>query len=607
MRGDRPLLPTNEAYCSRRGGKFHPKKSIMRGISVPGYGRSDRGRTAAGRLAHRFDAALRRVAVLLALVVVSGLGCADRRPPSPPQAIVEPAREPAPPPGAEPLHVPAVRPGQFRVCGFSFHSPDELAVFRSALSSDDFVFTDLTPVFPDGTEVDGPTLARTKPGWFLDRCRPDLRCDVLVYSGEFAGAFFGSYGHFVTVQEMEEAACRSGCQGLFRHPLEVFLLGCNTLATKNADRRTPEEYRHVLLAHGYSHADAERVVALRYGPLGPSFRESLRRTFMGVPRLYGFSSVAPLGRVTAPRLREYFRRKGDYARYLSRVGRDSAPNKELLAAFAGTGLVQATGVTALEPIGMDRALVCGLYDDEDTVSDRLSIVRRLFARSDFLSFVPNVEVFFNRHPPHEYTGAEQRILAEIQSLEVPRREVADLVYRLDLSVLKMQLANLARQLAWITPTEHDRLAVEDLKQLLAEPLSSEVADIGCELSEYTRAGTELRSEDVPEQLLWHSEGYRLLDCLSPTDPRVSERMLRGLGNIDAATRQWAAYALWRRRPLDDEILVEIAPRLNDSSAEVRYLARRTFKAEAPLSARVLEAVRERDPSLANSLAQEEAP
>ena len=49
----------------------------------------------------------------------------------------------------------------------------------------------------------------------------------------------------------------------------------------------------------YANDLVSRLVDLRYGPLGPSFRESLRRSFMGVPRIYGFSSVAPRGEVTS--------------------------------------------------------------------------------------------------------------------------------------------------------------------------------------------------------------------------------------------------------------------------------------------------------------------
>jgi len=171
------------------------------------------------------------------------------------------------------------------VCTISFNGSEEVDVFRTLLPPDEFEFVDLAPDAAPGGDS-----GRT---WLLDACRRDVQCDVVIYSGEFAGRFFGTRPYALAVQEMEEAACQPRCDGLFHHAQEVYLLGCNTLATKNEDRRTPSEYLQVLLDHGFDRASAENVVALRYGPLGPSFREALRRTFADVPRVYGFSSVAP--------------------------------------------------------------------------------------------------------------------------------------------------------------------------------------------------------------------------------------------------------------------------------------------------------------------------
>jgi hypothetical protein len=505
-----------------------------------------------------------------------------------------------------------VQAEQFRVCAFAFHSPHELAIIKSHLPAKDFEFIELTPSPLFGEESVGPmTLSPSAasgppgndvPGWLMNRCRPDLQCDIVVYSGEFAGGFFGQSGVSLSVQEIEEASCQSRCQGLFRHPREVFLLACNTLATKDADNRTPREYLQVLLDHGFGRAAAERVVNLRYGPLGPSFRESLRRSFMGVPRVYGFSSIAPRGEITASLLQRYFQRKGDYGRYLTIADRDTKLNKELLASFAQTSLVQMTGLTPLEPAAADRALICRVYDDTQTVAERLRIVQQLFARSDFLSFVPTVEVFLSRHPSAELRGEERRVFKEIQTQEAARRQVIEQVYSLNVSALKMQLAHLALQLEWITKDEFRRLAVDGVRQLLAEPLSSEVVDITCELTKYVPAGAGLRSEEIPEQLFWHSEGFRLLDCLSPADARLSARMLAGLNSIDVSTRLWAAYALSRRLPLDDEVLKALlAKHVDEPSAGVRERVQWTFEAQGPLSADVWAAIRERDPALAEDL------
>ena len=163
------------------------------------------------------------------------------------------------------MRVGDVRAAPFRVCTFAFNSPDELAAIKSELSPRDFEFVDLSPahVFGEGGALlpMSSSASAPAPGWLMNRCRPDLHCDIVVYSGEFAGGFFGNYGVSLNVQEIEEASCQPRCQGLFHEPREVFLLACNTLATKNADDRTPQEYLQVLLSHGFSQAAAERVVA----------------------------------------------------------------------------------------------------------------------------------------------------------------------------------------------------------------------------------------------------------------------------------------------------------------------------------------------------------
>jgi len=537
-----------------------------------------------------------RATVLLALAVLSACGGGRG------------AKVPAPPaaPAAAPRPRLKLGPQALRVCAFGFHSPYELDVFRAHLPAADFDFVDLTPVSPTEPAAAGAApaispLLRTTPGWLLDRCQADLRCDVVVFSGEFAGGFFGRYGAFVAIQELEEASCQARCRGLFHEPREVFLLACNTLASKSADDRTPEEYLTVLLAHGFSREEAERVVDLRYGPLGPSFRESLRRIFMGVPRIYGFSSVAPCGEITAPMLERYFRRKGDYARYLGRAGRERAPNADLLAAFEETSLVQTTGVQPGETVAADRDLVCRLYDEGESVRTRLGIVGQMLARDDFLAFLPTIEVFLDRHPPSAYDRDERRQFVQIQSLERPRRQMTELMQRLKVSSSKMQMTHVALQLGWITPAAYQQIAAEAARQLLAEPLSTEVVNIACALARTAPAGASLRSEEIPDALFWQAEGYRMLDCLAPADARVSARMLAGLDSIDESTRLWAAYALSRRRPLDEAVLTRLAAQLGDPSAGVRERVRWIYAAEAPLSPAVLAAIRARDPSLAQAL------
>jgi hypothetical protein len=500
---------------------------------------------------------------------------------------------------------------QFRVCAFGFNSYEELAAVRSHLPPDEFDFVDFSahllaaqraqPEARTSSAMSEQAAGDGVPSWLLNLCRPDLQCDLIVYSGEFAGRFFGRYGSSVGLQEMEEASCQPRCQGLFHRAQEVFLLACNILATKDRDNRTPQEYLQVLLDHGFDRASAERVVELRYGPLGPSFRESFGRIFMGVPRIYGFSSVAPNGQWAASRLQQYFRAKGDYGRYLERASGDVKPNTDLLAAFDGTSLAQISGTTVSQSQATDRNLICTVYDNTRTVAQRLRTIRRLLARADFLSFLPTIEVFFNRHPPEQFEGEERRVFMEIQKNEVAREQVIALVHGLNVSALKLELAYLACHLGWITSDQFQRLAVDSARQLLAQPLTSDVMDIMCEITKRQPMSGNFSSEDLPEELFQRAEGLRLIACLSPVDDRVSARLVGAMESDDVWARLWAAYALSMRLPLDEATLKRAATHLDDPSTDVRQRLQWLFKTQRPLSADVRLAIRLRDPQLAEEL------
>jgi hypothetical protein len=84
-------------------------------------------------------------------------------------------------------------PARRTACVISFNSFDEIQAFRSSLPPDEFEFLDLAPQGPLPAETSEPT-GEQPPPWIFDRCRPDIRCEVAIYSAEFAGRFFGKNG-----------------------------------------------------------------------------------------------------------------------------------------------------------------------------------------------------------------------------------------------------------------------------------------------------------------------------------------------------------------------------------------------------------------------------
>jgi hypothetical protein len=498
--------------------------------------------------------------------------------------------------GADPL----------KACIFSFHGAEEIAVFQSRLPAGDFEILDLRSQMRRdaggiGTAADVASGATSEHGWLQEICRNDLECDITVFSAEFAGKFFGRLGRSLSLQEMEEASCQARCDGLFHTPREVFLLACNTLATKDFDMRGPAVYLQVLLDHGFDRASAERVVATRYGPLGPAFREAVRRIFMGVPRIYGFTSVAPLGEYSGPMLERYFDSVGNYRSHLERMQQDGPPNRAIAAAFAGTSLVETSGLVPSEPAAADRDQICALYDERRSVAHRLEIVANLMDRSDLLAFVPTVQTFINRHAFDAMGGEERRLFEEIQDNAGARERILALVYQLDVSALRLELGIFAVHLGWMPREEFRALVIDTVRHLLRRQLTSDMVDVMCEVPKYEVVGDQFDSEDLPEPLFRDAEGIRLISCLMPRGDKVSERLAGGLDAENLELRAWTAHALSRRLPLPDPVLLTVAAHLHDPSAEVSERLRWIFEAQRPLSSQVRSALAAQAPELAAAL------
>jgi hypothetical protein len=487
------------------------------------------------------------------------------------------------------LPVEAATSGSKRLqaCFVSFNEPDEVDVFRSHLDLERFELVDIRPL------ARGQSLAGSgTPGasWILDACVPEVRCDLVVISGEFAGHFFGSGGS-LSLQAMEEASCQARCAGLFHHPREVFLLACNTLATKDQDSRTPESYLRVLLDHGFDRALAERVVELRYGPLGPSFRESLRRIFAGVPHIYGFFSVAPRGEYSAPMLERYLRATPDY---VAALARETGRNPRLRASFAGTSLTETTGLSPAEAGANDRDHICALYDESRPLGERLRIAYGLVLRPDALRFIPTLQVFLSRHPSESFGTVERSVFLEIHAADRTRDAVLELVHALDVSALQLELAHFAALVGWLERAELHALAAAGATHLLRRPLTGEAIDVMCEIVKHESLRDDFDADDIPGQLYTDADGLRLVACLAPADPRVSPRVLPGLRSRDPVQRQWAAYALTQLRPSDPRVLVELVPYLHDPSPEIAARIRWLFQVQAPLPPAVVRAMEEAD-------------
>lgn len=181
-------------------------------------------------------------------------------------------------------------------CTVTINSKNEAEIFKKHLSPENWNFIELAPT--DSSD-------KTDKTWFNQACQKNIRCDLLIISGHFGGTFFGSSKLTLSTEDLEKNSCDQKCDGILKQPREVFLFGCNTLATKEKDRRTPEDYLQVLLADGFSMAQASQIVSFHYSSFGNSFKDTMAQVFASVPRLYGFSSIAPSGVSISPLLNNY--------------------------------------------------------------------------------------------------------------------------------------------------------------------------------------------------------------------------------------------------------------------------------------------------------------
>ena len=106
-----------------------------------------------------------------------------------------------------------------------------------------------------------------------------------------------------------------------------------------------------------------------------------------------------------------------------------------------------------------------------------------------------------------------------------------------------------------------------------------------------------------DRLFADDQGIRLVDCLAPTDRRVTARLLPALDSGDLSTRLWAAYALSRRVPLDEDTLIQLIAHAGDPSPDLRARLRWIFTIQEPLPAQAQRTLRARDPRLAEQVAE----
>ena len=431
------------------------------------------------------------------------------------------------------------------VCTITVNSADEREVFREHLPAARFDFVELAQ--------------RGEREWLGAACRRGVRCDVLVVSGHFAGeAFYSSkHGDHLPVDEMERVACSDSCPGLFSQLKEVYLFGCDTLKPEPVRSATPEIVR-TLVGAGESRAAAERTARALSERHSESARDRMRRIFPGVPLIYGFSSLAPYGRVAGPMLRRHFETAG-----VGEVG-SGQPSARLLKLFGPASMVATHGLRAGEPNADYRAEACRYYDERVTVAQRLAFVHDLLA-GDMAQVRMNfdrIERFLATLPPESRgLGAHGR-----ESYLAIARDTAD-------PALRVRMISLARDVGWLGEATHRA----ELTRLVSDVVAASgtgfgEVDLVCSLNRDGSLDAALPAVDLGRAVLTRAAPAAALACLGNREAHA--RVLLALSSAEEGEVQ-AAQAYLRHRPVTEAQELREATRrvarMTSVSAQVRAL------------------------------------
>lgn len=437
------------------------------------------------------------------------------------------------------------------ICSITINSDDEIKEFKKSFSSERWNFIEL--VNPKD---------KNNNKWFLQACQKKINCDILLISGHFAGTFFGDSDKTLSLDDLENFSCNQDCSGILQKPKEVFLFGCNTLASKEKDRRTPEQYLNVLLDDGFTRAQANEVVAYRYSLYGNSTRHRMMDVFSKTPRIYGFPSVAPVGSRIKSSLSHYLQStKNSYENFdqMNEMLQNSR-NQNLFKSLSSFTIAQASGSNVSE----NEKPYCYLQNTSIKRVQKLRYIQDTILSGGMTTTVSHIKNFFlnedfeqKKDSTQNWTSEEKEVLENIQANPQTKIELEKLL-KLKGDVyfgIRANIFQLMKHLGFVSEDEYQKQILTFLELDLNKPLNVLTFDKICS----TQLTADISYKQIPSARFKERWFIATLGCLNVTDYKIQKEIFdifaNSYGSANANSAHWALLRLKRIHPeIQKEIL-----------------------------------------------------
>lgn len=419
------------------------------------------------------------------------------------------------------------------ICTATINSDNEKKVFEKYLKGKNFKFVELTDFQPKKSKASNSYADEVEGGddaWFQKACDAGVQCDVLVISGHFSSnSFFSTNNNLaLPVSSLQQRSCSKTCDGILRTPKEVYLLGCNTLALKDADLRTPERYRQDLISDGIEPSAAALISGGRYSPFGESNREIMQKAFQGVPAIYGFESFAPKGNQIGPFLDKYMTNISDYSHRLDQLEAQkvmtavTGANRILQGQYADWGKVMGSGrFSHVECHGSNDNfdLQCTLFDDDKTRYEKLLAMEKMVNSPDRMKYVFSMKAYLDSADLTSLSPSENATLERIRNNSLAKKDYLETLSKLKSPAISLPFFYLGRELGWASD--------QNLENYLSQNINTGLKDGDdqaiCQASQ-GQAPIDLKMSSLTVAALKDPHALKAIGCLGVTDSRLLVEM-----------------------------------------------------------------------------------